>query len=164
MGKTKQVTVTVSGPENSGIYRLATEMSNELSSLGVETTLQGISWTPASHGNHRTDNQVAATVHASVLPKPQVWDAGRLSKTIPKGWETQSTISLWEEDDARPPDGETVSQAWARLFGVHPDSEEVLAKSDQGDSFGTLYTRGRILWTAVGGCCIEQIKFMPEVD
>lgn len=63
---------------------------------------------------------------------------------------------LWVEDDARPPDAETYSQAWLRLFG-EPVPEKTLDKVDYGDHFYLLKPGGRILEHSCEGSSIYEV-------
>lgn len=52
---------------------------------------------------------------------------------------------LWQEDDAFPPDAESLSQAYERLFGepfYGCADEKAISTEDRGDEFSYLYAEG----------------------
>lgn len=72
-------------------------------------------------------------------------------RTLPADWEDRLVV-LWEEDDARPPGGETVAQAMKRIF--NRDIKFLgnpVAKADWDDAGGNLYYDGIFVgWSCQG--------------
>jgi hypothetical protein len=66
------------------------------------------------------------------------------------------TKTLWAEDDARPPDAETLRQAYRRIFGCDKPKDELL--EDCGDH---LWIRNEhcIVLIACDGC---ELRELPE--
>lgn len=58
---------------------------------------------------------------------------------------------LFVEDDARPPDAETLDQAYQRLFGVAFDPKAALRSEDQGDGVEYLMPGGVVVWASYPG-------------
>jgi hypothetical protein len=63
------------------------------------------------------------------------------------------------EDDAHPPDGETVPQAWRRLYGMEINEEVLVEVYDAGDCEVRLFESGRIL---VSGILSEIREISPD--
>jgi hypothetical protein len=63
-------------------------------------------------------------------------------------------ISLWEEDDAHPPDGEKLDAAWSRIFGCLRSGK--LGHYDGGDAFYTFYYGNRVAVASPCGNAIYQ--------
>lgn len=68
--------------------------------------------------------------------------------------------SVWQEDDARPPDAETLQEAWSRIFGEpYPAHETVLARHDGGDADYFLFPGGKVVCESYpGNDAIYQLK------
>lgn len=66
---------------------------------------------------------------------------------IPENWR-DLTVILWEEDDARPSDAETLQSAFDRITGG--DRGAHIHEIDEGDAFYRFYRGG---W--VKACCCD---------
>lgn len=54
---------------------------------------------------------------------------------------------VWSEDDAMPPDAESLEQAWFRIVGTRlPDASAAIEAFDGGDAFFYLHEGG---WIAI---------------
>jgi len=72
----------------------------------------------------------------------------------------KSATKLWTEDDARPVDAETTSEAWLRLFGESkPDADERIANINLEDCFYYEYPKGRVHFLCCDG---SEILQLPE--
>lgn len=68
-------------------------------------------------------------------------------------------IKLWEEDDARPPDAETISEASQRIFG----DDYTIGSTEQydgGDAFYYFCRGNRVAMISPCGCALYQ--YLPE--
>jgi hypothetical protein len=59
--------------------------------------------------------------------------------TVPDDWR-EKFVSLWEEDDARPPGAEQPGEAFSRITRLAP--KDFIAKRDYGDHFVYFYRGG----------------------
>lgn len=70
-------------------------------------------------------------------------------------WLQEHDCVIWQEDDAKPPDAETLHGAWLRYFGEElPRTTVAAATFDMGDAVADLYEKG----VAVYGCEGAEIR------
>lgn len=70
-------------------------------------------------------------------------------------YETRTNfIKIWEEDDAHPIDGESISDAWTRIFGL--EDRVRVAVFDGGDTFYQLWSSNRVTVSSPMGDAIYQ--------
>ncbi|HVE14327.1 MAG TPA: hypothetical protein VNI01_13085 [Elusimicrobiota bacterium] len=68
----------------------------------------------------------------------------------------RTSVTIWQEDDARTPDRERRHEAWRRLFGCEiPDRKDAIEMWDGGDTFLYLHENGRIDGYSFEGELIE---------
>lgn len=75
---------------------------------------------------------------------------------VPIGDDDPDFKCLWMEDDARPPDGESGTQAWQRIFGELPLTQMSKEQWDGGDSYAELYPGNRVYECSCGLVTIWQ--------
>lgn len=75
---------------------------------------------------------------------------------VPIGDDDPHFKRLWVEDDARPPDGEHITEAWKRIFGEEAGSVPPLARYDGDNYQSNLYPGNRVYEVYPGGSSIWQ--------
>jgi hypothetical protein len=69
----------------------------------------------------------------------------------------KTSVTIWEEDDAKPEGREQRGEAWQRLFGCpEPDHAAVIESYDGGDHQMFLHEHGRIAGISYMGESIEM--------
>ena len=69
----------------------------------------------------------------------------------------KTSVTIWEEDDAKPEGRERRGEAWRRLFGCpEPDHTAVIESYDGGDHMMFLHAYGRIAGVSYMGESIEM--------
>ena len=80
--------------------------------------------------------------------------------SIEKG-KTYDLVTVWEEDDARPPDRESIYDAWERFTGRDYVGDKPTDYQDnRGDWVATLYRGG---WVTICSCEGTAIAVLVEV-
>ena len=75
----------------------------------------------------------------------------------------KTSVTIWEEDDAKPEGREMRAEAWARLFGCpEPDNARAEADYDGGDYMMFLHEHGRISAFSYMGESIEMTQEAAE--